>query len=194
MQWMRYVWNQNLAGHMTVTVLWLSSCRLPNHSEFSAMINTHEDESGEASGKRAKVWYCPYKFQAYGEEEIKAVEECLRDGWLAPGPRTAQFESLVASFCGKKYGVMVNSGSAGNTLALLIAGVKEGDEVITPACTFSTVLAPLVQMRAVPVFCDVQLDTFVPTVEQVMACITPKTKCIYLPDLAGIVYYVATYA
>lgn len=149
------------------------------------MINTHEDESGEESGKRPKVWYCPYKFQAYGEEEIKAVEECLRDGWLAPGPRTAVFETLVSTFCGKKHGVMVNSGSAGNTLALLIAGVKEGDEVITPACTFSTVLAPLVQMRAVPVFCDVQLDTFVPSVEQVLACITPKTKCIYLPDLAG---------
>jgi len=147
------------------------------------MLNTHEDHSD--AGKRPKVWYCPYKFQAYGEEEIKAVEECLRDGWLAPGPRTATFENMVSSFCGKKYGVMVNSGSAGNTLALLIAGVKEGDEVITPACTFSTVLAPLIQMRAIPVFCDVEVDTFVPTVEQVLACLTEKTKCIYIPDLAG---------
>lgn len=147
------------------------------------MINTHEDDTGD--GKRPKVWYCPYKFQAYGEEEIRAVEECLRDGWLAPGPRTAKFEGMVSKFCGKKYGVMVNSGSAGNTLALLIAGVKEGDEVITPACTFSTVLAPLVQMRAVPVFCDVQLDTFVPSVEQVLACVTERTKCVYIPDLAG---------
>ena len=147
------------------------------------MINTHEDDCGD--GKRPKVWYCPYKFQAYGEEEIKAVEECLRDGWLAPGPRTAKFENMVSKFCGKKYGVMVNSGSAGNTLALLIAGVKEGDEVVTPACTFSTVLAPLIQMRAVPVFCDVELDTYVPSVEQVLACVTEKTKCIYIPDLAG---------
>lgn len=147
------------------------------------MINTHEDDSG--AGKRPKVWYCPYKFQAYGEEEIKAVESCLRDGWLAPGPRTAEFENLVSTFCGKKHGVMVNSGSAGNTLALKIAGVEEGDEVITPACTFSTVLAPLVQMRAKPVFCDVQVNTFVPTVEQVMACLTEKTKAIYIPDLAG---------
>ena len=102
------------------------------------MLNTHEDEAGD--GKRPKVWYCPYKFQAYGEEEIKAVEECLRDGWLAPGPRTAKLETMVSEFCGKKHGVMVNSGSAGNTLALLIAGVTEGDEVITPACTFSTVV------------------------------------------------------
>lgn len=147
------------------------------------MINTHEDDHGV--GKRPKVWYCPYKFQAYGDEEIKAVEECLRAGWLAPGPRTAMFEEKVSKFCGKKFGVMTNSGSSGNTLALLCAGVTAGDEVITPACTFSTVLAPLVQMRAVPVFCDVQVDTFVPSVEQVMACLTEKTKCIYIPDLAG---------
>ena len=56
-----------------------------------------------------KVWYAPNSFEAYGEEEIKAVEECLRDGWLAGfGQRTVKFEQEVAELFGKKYGVFVN--------------------------------------------------------------------------------------
>ena len=50
------------------------------------------------------IWYAPHKFEAYGEEEIKAVEACLRDGWLAPGPRTNRFEDSVAKYFGKKFG------------------------------------------------------------------------------------------
>ena len=54
-----------------------------------------------------KIWYAPNKFEAYGEEEIKAVEECLRDGWLAGfGPRTVEFEEKIAKQFGKKYGVL----------------------------------------------------------------------------------------
>mmetsp|Transcript_3970 Transcript_3970/g.5331 ORF Transcript_3970/g.5331 Transcript_3970/m.5331 type:complete len:411 (-) Transcript_3970:297-1529(-) len=132
-----------------------------------------------------KIWYAPNQFEAYGEEEIKAVTDCLRAGWLAPGPRTAEFEEKVSKFFGKKFGVFVNSGSSANVLAFHMAGCKEGDEVITPSCTFSTVVAPMKQMRIKPVFCDVELKTFVPTVDAVLACITEKTKAIMLPNLAG---------
>jgi hypothetical protein len=48
------------------------------------------------------IYYAPNKFEAYGEEEIAAVTECLRDGWLAPGPRTLSFEKEVSKFFGKK--------------------------------------------------------------------------------------------
>ena len=110
---------------------------------------------------------------------------CLRDGWLAPGPRTEEFEVLVSKFFGKKYGIFCNSGSSANILALHMAGLKPGDEVITPACTFSTTVAPLCQLRLKPVFCDVEVRTFVPSVTQIMEKITERTKALFLPNLAG---------
>jgi len=133
-----------------------------------------------------KIWYAPNCFEAYGEEEINAVTQCLRDGWLAGfGPRTQEFEKKIASLFGKKYGLFVNSGSSANLLALLAIGVSPGDEVITPACTFATTVAPIVQLGAIPVFCDVQLLEYVPEVEEIVRLITPRTKCIFLPNLIG---------
>lgn len=133
-----------------------------------------------------KVWYAPNKFEAYGEDEIQAVVSCLRDGWLAGfGPRTEEFERRISTLFGKKHGVFVNSGSSANLLALLSIGVKAGDEIITPACTFSTVVAPMDQVGAKVVFVDVELGTYVPSVEQVMAAVTENTKVIFLPNLIG---------
>ena len=69
--------------------------------------------------KRKKVWYAPHMHESYGEEEIKAVEASLRDGWLAGfGPRSIKFEEKIAKEFGKKYGVFVNSGSSACLLAL----------------------------------------------------------------------------
>jgi len=133
----------------------------------------------------SKVWYAPYKFQAYGEEEIKEVEQCLRDGWLAPGPRTEEFEQRVAELFGKKHAVMVNSGSSANIIGLCVLGLQPGDEVVTPACTFSTVISPLEWMGLKPVFVDVEPGRYVPSVEAVLAAITPRTKCLLLPNLVG---------
>jgi CDP-6-deoxy-D-xylo-4-hexulose-3-dehydrase len=66
-----------------------------------------------------KVWYAPNRFESYGEEEIKAVENCLRDGWLAGfGDRTVEFEKRVAKLFGKKHGLFVNSGSSAILLGL----------------------------------------------------------------------------
>eukprot|EP00933_Yihiella_yeosuensis_P065141 TRINITY_DN687_c0_g1_i5.p1 TRINITY_DN687_c0_g1~~TRINITY_DN687_c0_g1_i5.p1 ORF type:complete len:432 (+),score=113.33 TRINITY_DN687_c0_g1_i5:70-1365(+) len=138
-----------------------------------------------AAAEPKKVWYAPYKFEAYGEEEIKAVEECLRDGWLAPGPRTEEFEQKVSDLFGKKCGLMVNSGSSANMLGLCALGMQKGDEIITPACTFSTCIAPMEQLGLVPVFCDVVPNKYVPTVDMIMEKVTPKTKCMFIPNLAG---------
>lgn len=144
------------------------------------------DSSSEIlHGHMKKIWYAPNKFESYGDEEIKAVEACLRKGWLAPGPITEQFECEVANIFGKKFGVMVNSGSSGNVLALLIAGLKPGDEVITPACTFSTTVAPIVQLGLVPVFCDVERSAYVPSVKQVIDKVSTRTKALFLPNLIG---------
>jgi len=139
--------------------------------------------SGAAAPK--KIWYAPNKFEAYGEEEIQAVTECLRDGWLAPGPRTDEFEAKVAESFGKKVGLMCNSGSSANMIGLCAMGLQPGDEIVTPACTFSTVVAPMEQLGLKPVFCDVIPGRYVPSVDQILAAITPKTKCLFIPNLVG---------
>lgn len=135
---------------------------------------------------RKKVWYAPNKFESYGEKEIKAVEECLRDGWIAGfGPRSIKFEELVAQYFGKKYGVFVNSGSSACLLALASLQLPKGSEVITPACTFSTTVAPMVQLGLKPIFCDVGLNTYVPSVQDVISLINDNTRVIMIPNLIG---------
>jgi CDP-6-deoxy-D-xylo-4-hexulose-3-dehydrase len=135
---------------------------------------------------RKKVWYAPNKFESYGEEEIRAVEECLRDGWIAGfGPRSVKFEELVAKYFGKKYGVFVNSGSSACLLALASLQLPKGSEVITPSCTFSTTVAPMVQLGLKPIFCDVGLNTYVPSVQDVIALINENTRVIMIPNLIG---------
>ena len=133
------------------------------------------------------MWYAPNQHEAYDENEIKAVEQCLRAGWLAGfGPRTVEFEQKVSAFFGKKHGLFVNSGSSAILLALCALELKPGDEVVTAACGFATTVAPIVQVGASPVFCDVQDGgRYVPNVEQVRAVVTPSTKAILLPNLIG---------
>src|SRR3990167_8792424 len=132
-----------------------------------------------------KIWYAPNGFEAYGDDEIKAVTECLKDGWLAGfGKRTIEFENKVSKLFGKKYGLFVNSGSSANLLALLSLKLKTG-EVITPVCTFATIVAPIIQCGLTPVFCDVELNTYVPSVKQVIEKITSETKAIMIPNLIG---------
>ena len=133
-----------------------------------------------------KIWYAPNKKEAYGDAEIKAVVDCLNDGWLAGfGPRSIEFEQRVSALFGKKYGLFVNSGSSAIILGINALNLNKGDEVITPACTFSTTLAPIIQCGLTPIFCDVEVGTYVPTVEQVCDKITNKTKLILLPNLIG---------
>ena len=103
-----------------------------------------------------KIWYAPNKKEAYGDKEIQAVIDCLTDGWLAGfGPRTIEFEEKVSREFGKKYGLFVNSGSSAILLGLKALDLKPNDEIITPACTFSTTIAPIIQCGLTPIFCDV---------------------------------------
>jgi CDP-6-deoxy-D-xylo-4-hexulose-3-dehydrase len=133
-----------------------------------------------------KIWYAPNKFESYGEEEIKAVEQCLRDGWLAGfGPKSIEFEEKIAKKFGKKYGVLVNSGSSACLLALACLKLSKGAKVITPACTFSTTLAPIIQLGLIPVFCDVGLTTYVPSVNDILKLVDKDVKAIMVPNLIG---------
>lgn len=133
-----------------------------------------------------KVWYAPNKKEAYGDAEIQAVVDCLNDGWLAGfGPRSIQFEKEVADLFSKQYGLFVNSGSSAIILGFNALNLEPGSEVITAACTFSTTVAPIIQCGLKPVFCDVELGTYVSNPDQVCEKITDKTKVIILPNLIG---------
>jgi CDP-6-deoxy-D-xylo-4-hexulose-3-dehydrase len=133
-----------------------------------------------------KVWYAPNQFEAYGEDEIQAVVDSLRAGWLAGfGPRTVEFEEKVSKrFC-KKSGLFVNSGSSAILLALCALELQPGDEIVTPACGFATTVAPIEQVGAKPVFCDVQIGKYVPSVEHIQEVVTPRTKVLLIPNLIG---------
>jgi CDP-6-deoxy-D-xylo-4-hexulose-3-dehydrase len=133
-----------------------------------------------------KIWYAPNKFESYGEEEIQAVVKCLQDGWLAGfGPKSIEFEEKIAKAFGKKYGVFVNSGSSACLLALAALDLPKGSKVITPSCTFSTTLAPIIQLGFKPVFCDVELTTYVPAIKDIIDLITDDVKAIMVPNLIG---------
>jgi len=133
-----------------------------------------------------KIWYAPNKFESYGEEEIQAVVKCLQDGWLAGfGPKSIEFEEKIAKAFGKKYGVFVNSGSSACLLALAALDLPKGSKVITPSCTFSTTLAPIIQLGFKPIFCDVELTTYVPSIKDIINLITEDVKAIMIPNLIG---------
>ncbi len=133
-----------------------------------------------------KIWYAPYKFESYGEKEIKAVEKSLRSGWLGgQGPKSIEFEKQIAKRFGKKYGVFVNSGSSACLLAIAALDLPKGSKIITPACTFATTLAPIIQLGYIPVFVDVDPTSYCARVEDIIKVVDKDVKAIMLPNLIG---------
>lgn len=128
--------------------------------------------------------HVPYGKTVHGEEEIAAVVSVLRTS-TQMGKHVREMEQKVAALFDKKHGIMVNSGSSANYLAIEILALPEGSEVITPALTFSTTVAPLVKNKLIPAFVDVEPGTFNIDANQVEAMITPATKALMIPNLLG---------
>jgi CDP-6-deoxy-D-xylo-4-hexulose-3-dehydrase len=128
-----------------------------------------------------------YAGSVHDEREIEAVVEVLRGGpqALRIGRAVRVFEQGVADLFGKRRGIMCNSGSSALYLAVELLGLTPGDEVITPALTFSTDIAPLVRAGLVPVFVDVEADTYNVDVDAIEAMIGPRTKAVLVPNLIG---------
>lgn len=126
----------------------------------------------------------PYGKTVHGEEEIAAVVDVLRSS-TQMGAQVHGFEADVAKLFAKKHGIMVNSGSSALYVAVELLGLPAGTEVITPALTFSTTVASLVKNGLVPVFVDVEPDTFNADVDQVEAAVSDKTGAIMVPSLIG---------
>jgi CDP-6-deoxy-D-xylo-4-hexulose-3-dehydrase len=126
-----------------------------------------------------------YISAVYDEAEIEAVNRVLRSGKLSIGANVAEMERRVAELTGKRHGIMCNSGSSALYLAVELLDLEPGDEVITSPLTFSTDVAPLVRAGLVPVFVDVEPDTFNVDASRIEAAVSDKTKAILLPNLVG---------
>lgn len=119
------------------------------------------------------------------KEEIKAVNDVLNSGMLAQGPKVAELEEAFAAYCGTKFAVAVNSGTAALHAALYAAGVGPGDEVITTPFSFIATINPILMQGAKPVLVDIDPETFNLDPKAVEAAITPKTKVIMPVHLYG---------
>lgn len=120
-----------------------------------------------------------------GPEEIAAVTEVMQSGILAQGAKVAQLEEDFAKYCGTKYAVAVNSGTAAIHAALHAAGVGPGDEVITVPFSFIATINPILMVGAKPVLVDIDPETFCIDVSKIEAAITNKTKAIIPVHLYG---------
>ena len=123
----------------------------------------------------------------YDKKEINASLSVLKSKSLTliDGPLVKELEKKISKLFGKKYGLMVNSGSSANLLALASLNLKKGDEVITPTLTFSTTVAPIYQLGLTPHFIDVESNSFVAKIDQIKNAINKKTKAIMVPNLLG---------
>ncbi len=122
--------------------------------------------------------YVPLSKPHVGEEEIQAIGEVLRSSCLALGPVTEAFEQAFAAAHGARYGIAVNSGTSGLHLAVRALGITAGDEVITSPFSFIASANCMLFEGAVPVFVDVEPDTFNLDPEKIEAAISPRTKAI----------------
>ena len=120
------------------------------------------------------------------EEEIEAVGEALRSGWITTGPRTKELEKLIAEYVHTSKCVCLNSATASEELNLRIAGIGEGDEVIVPAYTYTASASAVIHVGATVRFVDVQKDSLEPDYDALEAMINEKTKAIVPVDLGGI--------
>jgi dTDP-4-amino-4,6-dideoxygalactose transaminase len=135
----------------------------------------------------SKDRFIPFALPDIGEEEIAAVVQTLRGGWLTTGPRTEQFETEFARYIGSDVrAIAVNSATAGLHLALEAVGIGPGDEVITTPYTFTATAEVIRYLGADPVFCDVREDTLNIDPEQIESAITARTKAIIPVHFAGL--------
>lgn len=125
-----------------------------------------------------------YGQTVHGDEEIAAVVNVLKTS-TQMGPNVRNFEQAVSNLFAKKHGIMVNSGSSANYLAVELLKLPEGSEVITPALTFSTTIAPLIKNKLCPVLVDVEPGTYNIDANKIEAAISNKTKAVMIPSLIG---------
>jgi dTDP-4-amino-4,6-dideoxygalactose transaminase len=137
----------------------------------------------EVSGRRAtQLGFQP---PAIGEDEIAAVAETLRSGWLTTGPRAAELERRMADYLEAEHVLAVASGTAALHLSLVALGIGPGDEVITSPITWPATANVIVHAGATPVFADVRDSDLNVDPDRVAEAVTERTKAVLPVDLAG---------
>ena len=135
----------------------------------------------------------PVTGKVFGKEELSAAVEASLDFWLTSGPYAEKFESRFAKTVGMRHAFMVNSGSSANLVALTSLtspkhgdrALRPGDEVLTVAAGFPTTVTPILQNNLVPVYVDVDLETYVANDEALESAIGPKTKALMMAHTLG---------
>jgi len=137
--------------------------------------------------KKDDVPFLPFALPEIGDEEIAAVSEALRSGWVTTGPKTKEFEQNFTAFLGGGVeSLAVNSATAGLHLALEALGIGPGDEVITTTLTFTATTEVVRYLGADPVLVDVDPVTLNIDVSKIRAAITPRTKAIVPVHYGGL--------
>lgn len=129
--------------------------------------------------------FLPFSRPSIGDEEIRAVNEVLRSGWITTGPRNQELEQRFAQSIGCKHAVALASATGGMHIALLALGIGPGDEVITPSQTWVSTANMICLLGATPVFVDVDRDTLMTDAARIEAAITPRTRAIIPVHYAG---------
>jgi len=119
------------------------------------------------------------------ESDIQAVVEVLKSGRLSLGPKTKEFEELMAEYVGVKYAVAVSSGTTALHTIVRALGIGEGDEVLVPSFTFCASMNVILYERAIPVFVDIEPETYNLDPEDLERKITKRTKAIMVVDVFG---------
>ena len=120
-----------------------------------------------------------------GKQELDSVVNSFEASWLTMGPKVKKFEKLFSSFLDVNNAVAVNNGTTALDLTLKALGVRADDEVIVPAMTYIATASTVLYQRAVPVFVDIEKETFNLDPERIEEAISPKTKAILFIDYGG---------
>lgn len=119
------------------------------------------------------------------DDDVRAVADVVRSGRLALGPKTEEFERLIADYVGVNHAVAASSGTTALHLVVRALGIGPGDEVIVPSFTFAASVNVVLYERATPVFVDIEPDTYNLDPEDLAGKITPRTKAILAVDVFG---------
>lgn len=129
--------------------------------------------------------FLPFSKPSISEDDITAVSEVLRSGWITTGSKALDFENAFKNYCGADNAVALSSATAGMHLALTALGIGPGDEVITPSMTWVSTVNLIVLSGATPVFADIDADTLMVSREQIEPLITGRTRLIIPVHFAG---------